>query len=166
MSRLRVALMSVLLIGPAVAAGAPVIAHAATCTAQGAGAYPNDPEFASAENNPSSGQTWDGEDWYLYGCIPQSAPSSADPDAMSGMNVAGLWNRAANPQRGRDDVTVAYMEGGVNWRIGTSCELKDRAKLNTGELPYPKDRNGVDHGTYDLNGDHVVNVEDYVSDPR
>ncbi|TMB86866.1 MAG: hypothetical protein E6J45_13260, partial [Chloroflexi bacterium] len=119
MSRLRVALMSVGLLAPIAIAAAPAVARAATCSAQSPGAYPNDPDFAAAENNPSSGQTWDGEDWYLYGCIPQSAPQSTDPNGSSGMNVAGLWNRSTNPQRGRDDVVVAYMEGGVNWRIGS-----------------------------------------------
>ena len=153
---------------PAALAGATPAA-AATCTAQGSGAYPNDPEYARAENG-QSGQTWDGEAWYLYGCIPQGVSStSTDPEGASGMSVDGLWNRAVNPQRGRDDVTVAYMEGGVNWRIGSSCELKDRAKLNKGELPYPQDAGGnirTSGDLWDMNGDGVFNVEDYVNDPR
>src|SRR5437867_364853 len=83
MSRLRVALMSVGLIAPIAIAAAPVVAHAATCAAQSPGDYPNDPDFAAAENNPSSGQTWDGEDWYLYGCIPQSAALFSDPRVLA-----------------------------------------------------------------------------------
>src|SRR5947207_14512370 len=80
------------------------------------------------------------------------------------MSVDRVWNERAT--RGRDDVIVAYMEGGVNWRLDDSPELRLRAYLNTGELPLPEDAGGMTHGTYDLNGDGVVNVDDYADDPR
>ena len=144
----------------------PLLARAATCTAQAPGAYPNDPDYAPAENG-QAGATWDSESWYLFGCVPQDVSgTSTDPQGASGMHVDSLWNRTPNPNRGRNDVLVAYMEGGVNWRIPTSCELKDRSWLNTAQLPYPEDAGGNAHGTYDLNGDGVVNVEDYLNDPR
>ena len=140
---------------------------------------PQRPAVRARRERPA-GATWDAEDWYLYGCVTTgTAPLSSDPQGASGMSVSDLWNRAVNPQRGRDDVTVAYVEGGINWRIPTSCELKDRAQLNTGELPYPEDANGhtkpylaaqgqvfANTNPYDLNNDGVVNVEDYVNDPR
>lgn len=181
MFRARVLLVSLALLVPAmpVVAGSAVVARAAACSGQPGGAYPNDPGYAPAENG-QPGATWDGEDWYLYGCIPSgTAPLSSDPQGASGMSISDLWNRTPNPQRGRDDTIVAYMEGGVNWRIGASCELKDRAELNTGELPYPENAAGLtksqlaaaghvfrDSNPYDLNDDGVVNVEDYVQDPR
>jgi hypothetical protein len=159
--------VSLALLLPALPVALPSIAHAAACGTHASVSYPNDPSFASAE--PSTGQTWDNEDWYLYGCVPQTAPLSSDPEGASGMNVSTLWNRTTGPHpypnRG-DNVVVSYMEGGVNWRIASSCELKDRALLNTGELPYPQDSTGHDQGTYDLNHDGVVNVEDYLNDPR
>jgi len=166
--RLRTALVAALLLVPVSAATFAVHARAATCAAQPGGPYPNDPGYAPAETaaGQAAGDTWDGEDWYLYDCIPQTASAASDPEGASGMSVSALWNRSPNPNRGRDDVLVAYMEGGVNWRIGQSCELKDRAWLNTANLPYPEDSMGHDHGTYDLNGDGVVNVEDWVDDPR
>jgi hypothetical protein len=145
--------------------------RAATCTAQSPGSYPNDPGYAQAENatGPTS-KTWDGEAWYLYGCIPQGVSNtSTDPEGASGMSIDKLWNRSPNPNKGRDDVIVAYMEGGINWRIPRSCELKDRAWLNKGELPYPQDAAGHTKTTgdpWDMNGDGVFNVEDYVNDPR
>ena len=181
MRRAHVALMSLFLVGPVVPALAPVVAHAAVCGAAGTsaadpGSYPNDPGYAPAERGytqPFQKNTWDGEDWYLYNCLPQDVGSpppagtgtAADPNGMAGMGVDALWNRTPDPQRG-DGVLVAYMEGGVNWRIAQSCELKDRAWLDTANLPYPEDAAGVDHHTYDLNGDGFVNVEDYVNDPR
>jgi hypothetical protein len=180
MSRARVLLVTLALVVPAIPVAAlhPLVSHAATCSAQAPGAYPNDPEFSPAENG-QAGATWDGEAWYLYGCMPKDAPLSTDPRNASGMSVADLWNRPTNPQRGRDDVVVAYMEGGVNWRIGSSCELKDQARLNTGELPYPQDANGktkpqliaagqvfANANPFDLNNDGLVTVEDYVHDQR
>src|SRR5438309_9997695 len=115
---------------------APLHARAATCGPHPGGPYPNDPQYAPAETaaGQAAGDTWDGEAWYLYDCIPQTASGASDAEGASGMSVDALWNRASNPDLGRDDVTVAYMEGGVNWRIGASCELKDRARLDTGEL--------------------------------
>ncbi|MEA2646715.1 MAG: hypothetical protein QOE92_1798, partial [Chloroflexota bacterium] len=149
----------------------PRLASAAACTAQAPNAFPNDPEYARAENDQSSGYTWDGEQWYLYGCLPQGVPLASDPEGASGMSVDRVWNDLGN--RGRDDVKVAYMEGGINWRIGSSCELKDRAWLNTAELPHPQDAQGKtatelgqNGDPYDLNADGVVNVEDYLDDPR
>ncbi|MBV9524260.1 MAG: hypothetical protein JOZ46_00440, partial [Candidatus Dormibacteraeota bacterium] len=170
MRRARVALVSLALMAPLAPVAVPLVAHAATCTAQAPGAFPNDPAYAPAENGQAQ-QTWDSEAWYLYDCIPQDvSATSSDPEGAAGMSVSALWNRSGGAfpyaDRGRNDVVVSYMEGGVNWRIPTSCELKDRALLNTGELPWPEDASGKTHGTYDLNGDGVVNVEDYLNDPR
>ena len=171
MRRARILLATLVMLVPAVPmlGVTATVAHAASCAGQPGGPYPNDPDYSPAENG-QPGYTWDAEDWYLYGCVTTStAPLSSDPQGASGMSVSNLWNRALNPQRGRDDVTVGYVEGGVNWRIATSCELKDRAQLNTSELPYPEDIGGHTKATgnrYDLNNDGVVNVEDYVNDPR
>ena len=166
--RARITLLALVLLGGMLAASVrPALPVRAACAPA---AYPNDPGYAPAERG-TAGATWDGEQWYLYGCIPSSAPASSDSQNAAGMSVDRVWNELNN--QGSDQVTVAYMEGGVNWRIGSSCELKDRAKLNTGELPYPQDANGhtrIDLGLggdpYDLNGDGVVNVEDYLNDPR
>ena len=130
-----------------------------TCTPAISG--PDDPDYAPAERG--QGGTWNEEAWYLYDCMPQSAPLASDPEGASGMSVNRAWQAHG---MGSDDVLVAYMEGGVNWRIGQSRELRLRAHLNTGELPYPQDASGQDHGTYDLNGDGVVDVDDYAQDPR
>ncbi|GAC1331113.1 MAG: hypothetical protein NVSMB17_08940 [Candidatus Dormibacteria bacterium] len=168
--RLRVAILTlVLLVAMLGVAGAPARTARAACTP---GAYPNDPGYAPAERG-EPGATWDGGQWYLYGCIPASAPLSTDPEGAAGMSVDRVWNELGHNHtgnRGSARVTVAYLEGGVNWRIAESCDLKDRARLNTGELPYPQDANGntrTDGGDpYDLNHDGVVNVEDYLNDPR
>lgn len=181
MRRARHIVLALVLLGPIVPAAAlPVVAHAATCGSQPGGPYPNDPGYAPAETaaGQAAGDTWDGEDWYLYDCIPQTAHLASDPQGASGISASALWNRSPNPQRG-DGVLVAYMEGGVNWRISQSCELKDRAWLDLPNLPYPENAQGLtkpqleamgvqfsNSNPYDLNDDGVVNVEDWLHDPR
>ena len=143
------------------AAAPPAAAVGGTCTS--VPGYPNDPEYAPAERGDPEA-TWNEEQWYLYSCLPSDAPLASDPEGASGMSVDRVWNELAT--RGRDDVIVAYMEGGVNWRLADAPELRLRAYLNTGELPLPEDGKGITHATYDLNGDGVVNVDDYADDPR
>ncbi len=156
-SSVRLALASV-----AIVAGASrVLAAGGTCSALPP--YPNDPDYASAERGDAS-KTWNDEQWYLYSCMPGDAPLATDPENASGMSVDRVWNEVGD--RGRDDVLVAYMEGGVNWRLADAPELRKRAYLNRGELPLPEDASGATHGTYDLNGDGVVDVDDYADDPR
>ncbi|MFN2463004.1 MAG: S8 family serine peptidase [Candidatus Dormibacteria bacterium] len=149
------------------AATAAIPAHGARAYCAPGSSYPNDPDYAPAERG-TSGATWDGDQWYLFGCMPATAPASTDTENASGMSIDRVWNELGN--KGSDRVTVAYTEGGVNWRRGESCDLKDRARLNTSELPYPEDSSGRTRAgpgnPYDLNGDGVVNVEDYVNDPR
>jgi len=140
----------------------PAPAVGGTCA--GNPGYPNDPDYAPAERGTSSEATWNDEQWYLYSCLPADAPGATDPEGASGMSVDRVWNDLAT--RGRDEVLMAYMEGGVNWRLDDSQELRLRAYLNSGELPLPEDPNGITHGTYDLNGDGVINVDDYADDPR
>jgi hypothetical protein len=136
---------------------------------------PNDPNYNPAERGVA-GKTWNDEQWYLYSFMPSTAPLATDPENASGMSVDAAWAKFG---AGRDDVTVAYMEGGVNWRIAESCELRLRAYLNRGELPYPENAQGrtkpqlAAAGTvfknsdpYDLSDDGVFNVDDYKDDPR
>jgi hypothetical protein len=139
----------------------PAAAHAARCAPSISG--PNDPDFAPAERNPIAGGTFNAEQWPLFDCVPQSTPLANDPEGAAGMSVNRAW---AAYGRGSKSVIVAYMEGGVNWRRESSRDLRRKAYLNTGELPRPEDAAGHTHGTYDLDGDGAVTVDDYKSDPR
>jgi hypothetical protein len=135
---------------------------------------PNDPDYAAAERNPLSGATFNAEQWHLYDCIPQSAPVATDPEGASGMSVNKAW---AAFGMGRGDLTVAYIEGGVNWRINSSTDIRRKAYLNCGELPAPENAAGSTmpghspgclqaNKSYDLDGDGVLTVDDYANDPR
>ncbi len=135
---------------------------------------PNDPDYAPAERNPLSGLTFNAEQWGLYDCIPQSAPVATDPEGASGMSVNRAW---ASFGMGRSDVIVTYIEGGVNWRINSSTDIRRKAYLNCGELPAPEKADGStvaghspgcmqSNKSYDLDGDGALTVDDYANDPR
>ncbi len=135
---------------------------------------PNDPDYARAERSPLGGLTFNAEDWHLYDCIAQSAPVASDPEGASGMSVNKAW---ASFGMGRGDVIVAYIEGGVNWRLAQSRDIRRKAYLNCGELPAPERSDGSTmpghspgcmqpHKSYDLDGDGVLTVDDYANDPR
>jgi len=140
--------IAVLAVVAVLALAAP--AQAATCTSAIKG--PNDPEFAPSERTPGSG-TFNVEQWYLYDCIPQSAPGASDPEGAAGMSVNKAWEAFG---RGSKDVLVAYVEGGVNWRRESARDIRRKAYLNAGELPDARDRDG----------DGVLTVDDYRDDPR
>src|ERR1700722_14115450 len=150
----------------------PSAADGNPCTSAISG--PNDPNYAPAERNPLGSLTFNAEQWHLYDCIPQSAPVATDPENASGMSVNKAW---AAFGMGRSDVLVAYIEGGVNWRLSASKDLRRKAYLNCGELPAPENAAGATmpgHSpgcmqpkkSYDLDGDGVLTVDDYANDPR
>jgi hypothetical protein len=88
---------------------------------------------------------------------------------------------------GRPDVTIAVLDSGIKWNdAGAMVALRDKVRINAGELPAPahdlgqalvagvdcsryRDAVGGDynpHGNYDVNGDGVFNVLDYACDSR
>jgi hypothetical protein len=157
--RSRTLLAGVIAITLLWALAAPHGAAAATCTSAISG--PNDPGFAKAERNFPGPETWNSEDWPLFDCVPQTAPKATDPEGAAGMSVNRAW-----ASFGMGGVTVAYMEGGVNWKLGDSNDLREQGYLNTGELPYPENAKGESLGSYDPDNDGVVGVDEYANDPR
>jgi hypothetical protein len=160
--RARLALLTCAALLSSLAVAQPAAA-AGTCTADIFG--PSDPRYANSERNPTNPQfTFNTEQWYLYDCLPQSAPLASDPEGAAGMSVNKAWQEHGY---GSDEVLVAYLEGGVNWRrAGTAPELRRRTHLNTGELPLPQRADGTTAGSYDLDGDGIVTVDDWKDDPR
>ncbi len=78
----------------------------------------------------------------------------ADPDA----SVKTAWQTTT----GRPDVTIAVLDSGIKWNDkGAMTDLRDKVRLNRGELPKPE---GC--AVYDCNGDGVFNLEDYAHDSR
>jgi hypothetical protein len=139
---------------------------------------PNDPNYDQAEPDhqpaPTSDSVFD-ERFDLFGFASQRTRNTAiyhddghghhagDPQ-ISGFNAAGAWKL----ERGRPDVSVAILDTGIKW---DRCGLRDKIRLNTGELPLPERADGTTNpsagsGGYDLDGDGAVTVDDWAHDPR
>src|SRR5213080_1922076 len=63
------------------------------------------------------------------GGLPCWATAAFDPDHMSGVNFTGAW---AQGNVGRDDILIAYMEGGVNYSSNSIKDALDNEWLNKG----------------------------------
>jgi hypothetical protein len=127
---------------------------------------PNDPNYNPVERGfPASclTQSVNSEQHYLYSFMPHCAPNAHDPENAAGMSVDKAWGTYST---GEPNVVLAYIEAGINWHDPDARDLADKVFLNTGELPWPEDAAGHIHGTYDLNGDDVVNAADYAADRR
>ncbi|MBO2448939.1 VCBS repeat-containing protein [Actinomadura barringtoniae] len=119
---------------------------------------PNDPGYARAEQPGQCVKVVGGEQHGLYSFMPRCTPNAKDPENASGMSVDTAWRDYTT---GSPDVTIAYVEGGINWHNGDTAELADKVYLNTGELPKPQGS-----PSYDRDGDGVVTAADYADDPR
>jgi len=152
-----------------------------------------------------------GADWKLTATPEQSAQSdllvNPKADELCGVRGASVVDQNAtmpagsascvppgSPVRtafqvtlGRPDVTIAVLDSGIEWNnAGAMIALRDKVRLNQGELPAPRhdlrtalvagvdcsryrNASGGDYnraGNYDVNGDGVFNVLDYACDSR
>ncbi len=146
--------------------------------------WPNDPNFARCdEQDPVTGCT-DSEQWNLFGkmdglCkapggttfteprpsggLPCWARNATDPEGASGINVTGAW---AQGNLGRDEVLIAYIEGGVNYSSNKIKEGLNAIFINKGELPFPQGWDGQDLGRHDFDGNGRFDIRDFAKDPR
>ena len=97
---------------------------------------PNDPDYAPAEASPAACATASVNDDQhgLFSFMPRCAPAAKDPESSSGDFTDQAWKQFS---AGRGDVTVAYIDGGLNWHLDDARELADKVYLNPGELPAP-----------------------------
>jgi hypothetical protein len=146
---------------------------------------PNDPDFASCEGQDPVTGCKDNEQWDLFGPLPGNdcpapvtgtrvlphpdgglpcwSPLATDPQHAAGIDMTGAWDQG---NAGRDDVLIAYIEGGVNYSSDGIKDGLDHVFLNKGELPFPERADGSSAGAYDANGDGIFNIPDYAQDPR
>lgn len=119
---------------------------------------PNDPNYQSAEQDPTCAQHYVGsEQYYFYSFMPRCAPGASDPENASGMSIDKAWEQYST---GDPHTVIAYVEGGINYQRDQE-ELVDKVYINAGELPLP-----WGSSSYDANGDGVFNAADYANDPR
>ncbi len=132
---------------------------------------PNDPVYDQAEPDTQQPPERRSSNFYaerfdLFGFPSELTPGAvyavgphAGKPMVAGFNAAGAWKL----ERGRPESVIAILDTGIDW---SATGLRDKIRLNTGELPYPENADGSSCGAYDCNGDGLVNVEDYAHDPR
>ena len=98
-----------------------------------------------------------GYEWYSWieGDERKGTIRPAELELGSGMSA----DVAFGVSTGRWDVVVAYTDSGVYWE-----QFSNKVFLNTGELPVAQNAAGelVD----DLDGNGIINIQDYAEDPR
>ncbi len=106
-------------------------------------------------------------DWNLSSTIPPEVPEANIPADQRPLG-SGLWaDRAWALTTGRPDVIVAVTDSGIKW---DESQLINKHWLNLAELPepegYPQDAAGEHRGTFDFDGNGVVNMADWAEDAR
>src|SRR5438552_2471720 len=135
---------------------------------------PNDPDFDKAEPDdpdmacaPGACSVFD-EQHRLFGFAPAQSRTSAiyrDPgnprvgqSQISGVSADLAWKLSI----GEQTTEVAICDTGIQWNRE---ELRQRIRLNTGELPVPcgptAGQKGRPSAEYDCNGDGVFTPDDY-----
>ena len=102
------------------------------------------------------------EDWARISYILADQQASVRPAELeigSGLHADRAWRTTT----GRFDVLICVADSGVQW---DNQRLVNKWYINTQEVPLPQDADGVESSTYDLNGDGLVNVQDWAEDPR
>src|SRR5918994_7173589 len=126
---------------------------------------PNDPDYDRAEENCLL-HSVNEEQHYLYSRMSLCTPRAADRENAAGMSIDRAWREFGT---GRADVTIAYIEGGINWRADDIRDLVDQVFINRGELPAPTTPvadgrlNARDYSdSRDANGNRVIDPEDLI----
>jgi hypothetical protein len=111
---------------------------------------------------------------------PTTLPSELEPDGYKWSSaIDPRWSRSTHElcgsvgpgvdlawglTHGRDDVLIAVLDSGVEWRTAGKdqlADLADQAYINPAELPKPQGS-----ATYDADGNGRVSAHDYAKDPR
>lgn len=86
--------------------------------------------------------------------------STVDPDF-------GVQKTAWHLSVGDPRVTIAVLDSGIEWNDpGAMADLRNKVRLNRGELPAPRRADGSTCEDYDCNGDGLLTVDDYAGDAR
>lgn len=153
----------------------------------------NPSDYANYRLPPSAPRPNDltGDRVWMYASTPPSptSPLTLDKRELNGVRGASIVDADPNaPQAwatttGRPDVTIAVLDSGVMWNNWSKplADIRLKVKLNKGELPLPRADRSVpsdptiggdcaamrqNEGSWDLNGDGVFNIADYVCDSR
>ncbi len=100
--------------------------------------------------------------WTLWNFTPEVVMDRIRPEEIElgiGNGVLPAWQIST----GRWESLVAVADSGIKWQ---EYDIANKVFLNVGELPLPQDADGVESADHDLDGNGLVNIQDYAADPR
>ncbi len=100
--------------------------------------------------------------WWHISYIPEGSRNSIRPEELE-MGSGNHSDRAWRLTTGRFDVVLAVLDSGFDWNEGSYV---NKIVLNAAELPLPQYADGSAATSYDLDGNGLVNIQDYVQDAR
>ncbi|HEX6460777.1 MAG TPA: S8 family serine peptidase [Thermoleophilaceae bacterium] len=127
------------------------------------------PHWHTAAGQVPNDLAGDGNDWKFAATAgSDNSIYATNPVELNGVRGAHVDDADSSVRTawmtttGRPDVTIAVLDSGIRWNDkGAMSDLRDKVKLNKGELPKPE---GC--ADYDCNHDGVFNLEDYAHDSR
>jgi hypothetical protein len=102
------------------------------------------------------------EEWWQISYIPDGSRETVRPEELA-IGSGNAADRAWRITTGRTDVLLAVLDSGVNWNNG---RYVNKIQLHGGELPLPQLADGTTATDWDLDGNGIVNVQDYAGDAR
>ena len=100
--------------------------------------------------------------WTYWGHTPASLQSILRPEEID-FGIGNAVLPAFVHGTGRWDRLVAVADSGIDWR---EHDLWFKTWLNAAELPLPQRADGSTASSHDLDGNGLVNLADYLDDPR
>lgn len=102
------------------------------------------------------------EYWPMISYIPAGSRDSVRPAELALGSGQGE-DRAWRITTGRWDVMLAVVDSGIDWG---ERSYQRKIALNLAELPLPQEADGATAPDYDVDGNGLVNIDDYAADPR
>lgn len=101
----------------------------------------------------------DGYEWYLSSYIPEgSRDTIREGETASGASADLAWRTTT----GRFDVKLAVCDSGFEW---SNTNYVNKIAINVAELPFPRFADGTEATDDDLDGNGLVNIQDWSQDP-
>jgi len=140
-------------------------------------------DFFLGPNDDPPADISENESWMYSATAEDPPPPDPFGIELGGVRGAHIVDAADAPATawetttGRPDVLIAVHDSGIKWNdAGAMDNLRFKIHLNKGELPAPNANRttslldggcgGYAPGSYDANGDKIVNLRDYACDDR
>ena len=102
------------------------------------------------------------EEWWQISYVPDGSRTTVRPEELT-LGSGNAADRAWRVTTGRTDVILAVLDSGFDWG---DRGYANKILLNHDELPKPQAAGGGEATVWDIDGNGIVNIQDYAADPR